>query len=170
MARGRLGRGPRLALIALSASVALTGFTLWRAIEIRPVSAERGSNDLLRAAEITRRASDPVDSVLAVIDIDPFHPERRRPRVRFRMPGERVTLVRTARRPTARPRLALRGTVVLPGGGGLAIVDQGRGATTMVRVGERVGDLTLRSVDREQAVFTTPGGSRIVVRVRKAGG
>jgi hypothetical protein len=58
---------------------------------------------------------------------------------------------------------------VLPGGGGTALIERSQ-STGIVRVGERVGDLTLTEVTAESATFTAPDGSRVVIRVSRTGG
>jgi hypothetical protein len=99
---------------------------------------------------------------------DPFRSDRRRPPRRFVLPG-------TAAAPAARPpapavALTLNGTVVYPGGGGFALVGAAGRAPVMVRVGEVIEGLTLRSVARDEATFARPGGGSMVLRVPKAGG
>jgi len=101
------------------------------------------------------------------LDRDPFRSDRRRPPRRFVPPGT----------PTAAPRvtvpavsLTLTGTVIYPDGGGLALVRAVGRSPVMVRVGEMVEGLTLRSVARDEATFVRPGGGFVVLRVPKAGG
>lgn len=64
--------------------------------------------------------------------------------------------------PPARPRLL--GTVVESRGGGFVVVELPGARVQLVRVGERVGDLRLRSVAPGMAVFDDPHGERITLR------
>lgn len=109
--------------------------------------------------------------VLAAVDRDPFHPERRRPRERFRLPGERRTPPPRAPAPAALPStMQLTGTMVYGGGGGIAMLSERGRSTRMVRVGESVGNLTLERVTADEAVFRSPNGATVVVRVTRPGG
>ncbi len=63
--------------------------------------------------------------------------------------------------PVVRPRLI--GTVV-ESGGGFVVVELSDGRVQVVRIGDRVGDLRLRSVSAGMAVFDDPRDARITLR------
>lgn len=107
----------------------------------------------------------PADAVRQAAAVAPFRSDRRPPPARFALPGERVAVAISS---PAVPAFELAGTVVYPDGGGTALVRvAGRGS--IVRVGETIEGLTLRSVEPETAVFARPNGQTVVFRVSKAG-
>lgn len=181
------GWGPVFGIVVLFAALATAGWTGWHVARIPPlpypVSAE---SPALPEPVAPQTLSAGITA--ATLDRDPFHPERRGPTQRFRLPGERVTNVPAAGQPRAEPEdiassdgatpqpvsepstdIRLTGTIVLPGGGGTALIERSQ-STGIVRVGERVGDLTLTEVTAESATFTAPDGSRVVIRVSRTGG
>lgn len=165
------GGAPFLAITGLIGAIGLAGVTGWRAFNVDVLVMDHDAAAEVRVPKIPVRDPRVAEEVLVAVDKDPFHPERRRPTRRFRLPSERV---QPGRR-TAAPRVGLpgsmrlTGTMVYPEGGGAAMLSQPGRPTRMVRVGEQVGELTLVEVGREQAVFTAPSGSRFVVRVARPG-
>ena len=160
-------RGAIVAFAALVVSLGLVASALWRALTLEPVTRDGAGSLGVSAVTMAEREPLDADLIVAALDHDPFHPERRRPRQRFRLPSERVTSV--ALRPAGLPpSMSLTGTMAYGDGGGVAIL-RDRGSTRLVRVGEQVGDLTLRRVEREEVVFVSENGARIVVRVSKPG-
>lgn len=73
----------------------------------------------------------------------------------------------TAAPPPARPRLL--GTVVEGHDGGFVVVELPDARVQLVRIGERAGDLRLRSVAAGEAVFDDAGGERITLRTSPPG-
>lgn len=65
-----------------------------------------------------------------------------------------------------RPRLV--GTVI-QGQGGFVMVEMPDAHMQLVRIGEKVGDLRLRSVSTGEAVFDDPQGARVSLRTPRAG-
>lgn len=65
-----------------------------------------------------------------------------------------------------RPRLM--GTVV-QGQGGFVMVEMPDARMQLVRIGDKVGDLRLRSVSSGEAVFDDPQGARVSLRTPRAG-
>lgn len=164
LSRGTLAAGGAFALACVLAAAAA-----WRWAAIAPVTPDPVPGHPLELPPAVPADAPAPDVVLAAVERDPFHPERRRPGTRFRMPGDRREPVRVAARPPALPpTLQLTGTLVYPDGGGVALLrDQGQ--SRMVRVGERIGNFTLQRVARELAVFRAPNGTDVVVRVPRAG-
>ncbi len=163
-------RGAIVAFAALVVSLGLVASALWRGLTLEPVTRDGAGSLGVSAVTMAEREPLDADLIVAALDHDPFHPERRRPRQRFRLPSERVTSVarRPARPSGLPPSMSLTGTMAYGNGGGVAIL-RDRGSTRLVRVGEQVGDLTLRRVEREEVVFVSVSGARIVVRVSKPG-
>ena len=69
--------------------------------------------------------------------------------------------------PPARPRLV--GTVMEGANGGFVVVETPDARMQLVRVGERVGELKLRSVAAGEAVFDDPHGARILLKTPRVG-
>ena len=158
----------RYALVALGLSLMLLGWTVRRALEVEEA---RGAIDPPAASVITDvapAAAPNAAQVLEAVDSDPFHPERRRPTERFRLPGEAISAEVIAPAPAVAP-LVLLGTVVLAEGRSFVMCQQGSGQARIVRIGESLGDYTLRNVQQGRAVFVTKGGEKIELRVPKPG-
>jgi hypothetical protein len=77
--------------------------------------------------------------------------------------GPTVPLIAAA---PVRPRLM--GTVV-QGQGGFIMVEMPDARMQLVRIGDKVGDLRLRSVSSGEAVFDDPQGARVSLRTPRAG-
>ena len=69
--------------------------------------------------------------------------------------------------PPARPRLV--GTVVEGRDGGFVVVELPDGRMQLVRIGERAGELRLRSVGAGEAVFDDARGGRVSLRTPRPG-
>ena len=159
---------PGWALAALVAATALAVSTLRRTLAIDDPAAERAAVPAAMATPVPG-AGTPVARLAAAVSKDPFHVERRRPTARFRLPGEALPQDSVPAALDAGTRFQLIGTAVLAEGRGFAMCQWGTEPPRLVRVGERVGDLTLRVVDRGRATFTDGNGRRMEVRVPKAG-
>jgi hypothetical protein len=154
------GMGAAVALAAISA--ALMTRSLIRAMVLTPLplpSAAQGASD---SGQPGATPTVPQALSAAAVEHDPFRPERRRPAERFRLPGERGP--NTAAAPSSLPPIRLIGTAVI-GDGGFAMCQRASDAPKLVRVGEKFGDLTLRSVRQGRAVFRAADGTSVEVRV-----
>lgn len=163
-----LSRDPRFGAALLLASLAVLAWSVRRALVLDPVPGS-----YLRSSEsavvISREPAELGAARLAgAVDRNPFHPERRRPGERFRLPGEGDSAAIGAEKvqPAA---LMLIGTAVLPEGRGFAMCRWGGDTPKLVRIGERIGDVTLREVKRGVAVFTSATGERLELKVQRAG-
>jgi hypothetical protein len=168
-ARRALLRGPVLAGAALVASAGVFARAAVRAIAGEPLPQPRAEASMGRRPGIVQRAATAPALVVAAIESDPFHPDRRRPTIAFRFPGEARSDV--AATPASVPREAMRliGTVVQSAGKGFAMCQLGNEPPRILRVGERVGELTLKQVEQGRAVFLASDGSRVEVQAPKAG-
>ena len=77
------------------------------------------------------------------------------------------TVVQQSAPPPVRPRLV--GTVVEAQGGGFVVVEMPDARMQLVRIGERAGDLRLRSGAANEAVFVDAQGGKVVLRTSRAG-
>lgn len=160
----------RIAFATLGASATLLGWTLWRAWHVDAVLATAApptAGSAIGAGAPLVPAPPPysVERVLAAVDKDPFHPERRRPGVRFHLPNDVATAIVSH----AVADVRVIGTAVAAGGGGFAMCSWAGGQPRIVRLGERVGDWTLSKVTPGAAEFRAPTGTTVVVRIAKAG-
>ena len=77
------------------------------------------------------------------------------------------TVMQQSAPPPVRPRLV--GTVVEAQGGGFVVVEMPDARMQLVRIGERAGDLRLRSVAANEAVFNDAQGGKVALRTSRAG-
>jgi hypothetical protein len=101
------------------------------------------------------------------IDVDPFHPERRRPQIRYALRGPGPVADPDAGAPIPE-MIELIGTVLVGGGRSFAMCRTGAG-TQIVHVGDKFAGFTLKSVEQGSAVFVSPTGKTVNIRVRKTG-
>jgi hypothetical protein len=159
---------PRLALVLFLGSGAVFVATVRRALLLDPLSESSAPSPNEAVLSFQARPAIAKAKLASALDHDPFHPERRRPAERFRLPGEALA-ASAGSDSVAPPAITLIGTAVLPEGRGFAMCRWGAEPPKLVRIGERVGDLTLRQVERGRALFLTTSGKRLEVRVPKAG-
>jgi hypothetical protein len=103
------------------------------------------------------------------VEHDLFHPERRRPSVAFKLPGDANSATPVA--PTSAPAATLRllGTVVSAGQDAFVMAQLGAEPPHVVRTGGKVGGFTLRKIEPGRAVFISPNGETVDLRVSKSG-
>jgi hypothetical protein len=116
---------------------------------------------------IAVREGIPAERLRGAADADPFHPERRRPTLPFRLPEEEVDEV--VERPESVGRLRLLGTVVLPDGKSFVMCELPGEGPRVVRIGALFDGLRLTVVEPGRAVFVTADGERVILEVPKAG-
>jgi len=108
----------------------------------------------------------PDDDVDAAVEFDPFSPTRQPPPVRY---GAPVTLNPAGAVATAMPAaLQLVGTVVhrTPGADGSFVICQlGNASPHVVRIGQKIGEYTLREVTQGGARFVDHDGTPLDLRV-----
>ena len=156
-----------LAAGALLGSTGLVGWSLLRAFTIDTLPRPAWVSSQPGTVRIGSQRPLPAARLAGAVGKDPFHPERRRPAVRFRLPGE--SRPGAADSTSARVPFKLIGTAAMPKGKGFAMCQWGEEQPRLVRIGETVGDLTLKGVTPGRAVFLTSGGERFEVQVPKAG-
>lgn len=161
----------RMGLAAACLAGVLLVAVLREALRVDDVHGIGGSSSLPAMAVAPAPAPRyALDRVLTAVSKDPFHPERRRPGMRFQLPLDLAAA--SLRRETSQATeadLRLVGTAVAADGGGFVMCAWQGGNPRIVRIGERVGDWTLQRVLPGVAEFVTPAGGTITVRVPKAG-
>ena len=122
---------------------------------------------LEESARPTARVSEAVD-ITPAVELDPFRPDRMRPPARYAVPGDAPPPVEEAAQATP-SAITLVGTVTAPGDGSFAMGGIAGGAPRVIRVGQVVGDLTLKKVERGKAVFRSAAGEVVELTVPRAG-
>jgi hypothetical protein len=160
-----------VAAALLGAAVVATTVSLWRALDLaQPPAPTAGElENPGRNLQLEPAGAVTAEDVAAAVDLDPFHPERRRPGTRFRLPEERTARAREPAGAPTRPSLELHGTVVLPDDRGFAMVASGGESPRVVRIGQSIGGYRLTEVERGRAVFISSSGRSMSLTVRKAG-
>ena len=148
------GRGA-IAALALSLLVAL--WTLAHAIRIEAVPEGPAPQFSVGGALATPAAAPPTD-VAAAVDADPFAPDRNAPETRYRAPSEENE--EAAAKPAPVEPVVL-GTAVSDAAHGFATVQLADGPATIVRVGDKIGEYIVKSIERGHVVFTTPSGKKL---------
>lgn len=115
-----------------------------------------------------RRAAEPAN-VLRVVAADPFHPQRTAPASRYVLPETDAVADVSSPGSLRSGEVQLLGTAVSGEGGGFIMCQIGGATPEVVRVGEVIGDLTLRSIARGEAEFTREDGSTVTLAVPSAG-
>lgn len=152
------------ALLAAGVGLALLGGAVQQLV--RPIEMPEGGNAQAGTTAMATAPGKPA-VVASAVAANPFRPDRRPAPEPFRMPGEGV--IATAAGQTLPGAIVLIGTAVLPNGGGFAMCQRGGEPPRLVRVGERFGGFTLRSVAQGRAVFRGESGEVVNVSVGKAG-
>jgi hypothetical protein len=166
-------RGPLAAAVALAASVALSAAALWSAVRLDPLptAAPLAPPPLLTAdtaggARHRVAAGDSGATGGDALDNDPFDPDRQLPEA-YAAADPAPEIAGPPPVPVAVVRLL--GTVVLPGGRSFAVYQLPSQAPQTLRVGERIGTLTLVAVEPGRAIFRDADGRRVELHLPKAG-
>lgn len=158
-----------LAAFGVAAACVVTAWTLHRAFTDSPQERTTLASAGVTASAIGENVALPVTLIARTVDRDPFHPERRRPTTPFRLPAEEESARRAAVPEAPVSTLRLLGTVITAGQDAFAMGQLGGDAPRVVRVGGTLGGFTLRRIEPGRAVFTTPNGEMLDLRVPKAG-
>jgi hypothetical protein len=162
-------RGLYLSLASLVLAAGAVGYAAWNAVVLDPLPVPAAPGGVVTIPDLVLAADASVQALNEAVDVDPFRPDRRRPAERFRLPEDRAAEAASAMEPADREPLLLIGTVVMPAGRSFAMCQLPGQAPRLVRVGETVGDLTLRFVEQGRAVFATSDGVTVEAMVPKAG-
>lgn len=143
----------RIALVVLGAAVIVFFWTLARALRAEPLPT--ASPTTLVGMDAIRRAPNrPVADIQSGVDKDLFSPDRSAPETPYRMPGES--------NPNDKPRVEpmkpiVLGTAVASDGHNFATLQMGMDSPKLVRVGDKIGDWTVRAIMRGKVVLETEG-------------
>lgn len=172
-------RDPRVAgaLAAAAISLFVAAGSLRRALEVEPLPAARPPAEADSAAAVAARLVYPAEYLAVAVAADPFRPDRT-PAPGYILPGEAAAMAAAeAQAPPAElepapppaPVLRLVGTMLAPGGRGVALLQESGTPARMVRVGERMGTHTLMRVEPGRAVLRSADGETLELRVARPG-
>jgi len=157
----------RIAIGAAFAATVLVAAAGWRATHFDKMLTMSIPTIEKSAAQMGSYRPALISELDRAVDLDPFHPERRRPQIRYELPGTALPEKPEASVQVPDP-VELLGTVVVAGGRSFAMCQSSVG-TQVVHVGEKVAGFTLKSVEQGSAVFVSPEGKVMIVRVKKTG-
>jgi len=155
------------AYAALAASVVLVLITGVRVVREAPLPARPPASPELPVPKLGQRVASQPWSAVRAVERDPFHPGRTAPAARYLLPEEdmQATLPGAS---SVRGEVTLLGTAVSGDGGGFVMCQVGGETPEVVRIGEEVGGLTLRSISRGAAEFSRRDGSTVTLHVAGA--
>lgn len=153
----------RVALAALALSVAIAAWSLVRAVRIEAVP-EAPPPTFAAASDVAARAPRVTVDVRAAVEKDLFSPDRTAPAERYRVPGESEPAAAVV---VEAPKPVVLGTAVSGTGRSFATCQLGDGQPIIVRVGDRIGEYTVKTIERGRVVFTTAKGTLLEVPALK---
>jgi hypothetical protein len=109
------------------------------------------------------QASGPLPRIADIVDQNVFSPDRRAPLVPYRLAGNEVeTFAAMAEEAEVAVPVVL-GTAVGEGKSSFAMCSLAGAPTVVVRVGDQLGDYTVRSIARGVVEFSSASGERVSV-------
>jgi hypothetical protein len=156
----------RTAIGALAIAAALTAWTLVRAIRLDAVP-DGPPLEFATAEALAPRPPSAFIDVRAAVEKDLFAPDRTAPEQRYRIPGETDPDVRVEHIEPAKP--VVLGTSQSDPLHSFATCMLEGSAPTIVHVGDKVGEYTVKSIERGHVVFTTADGKKLDIPALKAG-
>jgi hypothetical protein len=146
----------RVALAVLGASAVVLFWTVARALRAEPIPAATPAS-LVSLDAVNRPAPRQVADIQIGVDNDLFSPDRSAPETPYRMPGEDD--------PNGKARIEAQkpvvlGTAVASDGHNFATLQLGTDSPKLVRVGDKIGEWTVRSIARSKVVLEGTEGHR----------
>jgi hypothetical protein len=156
----QLSRSMTRVIAAFAAiAAALFGWTFERAIQPR-VLLTMSTRSRKIGGSITLRSRDTSSDELIA---------RAAGRDPFSIGSVKAESIVVERGPAPRETLRVLGTVVDSAGGSFVLCQLGTAPATLVRIGQKIGDYELSSVNKATAVFTLADGGRVELQVPRAG-
>jgi hypothetical protein len=157
--------GVRAALVALVTGVALVGWTLTRALRA-PAAGDTPVMSVAALEPITRGPLPPPADIQSAVEGDLFSHDRSAPSQPYRMPGESSP----DNKPVVEPiKPLVLGTAVSNDGRSFATLQLGDATPTLVHVGDKIGEWTVKGIERRKVVLVSTAGSRAELTVPKPG-
>jgi hypothetical protein len=158
--------GSRTAIGALAIGVVLAVWTLVRAIRLDAVP-DAPPVEFATAEALGARPAPAFVDVRAAVDRDLFSPDRTAPAQRYRIPGETDPDVVVEHIEPAKP--IVLGTALSDPAHSFATCTIDDGAPTIVHVGDKLGEYTVKSIERGHVVFTAASGKKLDIPAIKPG-
>jgi hypothetical protein len=157
----------RVAIAATLGAIVLVSTSAWRATHFDETRPLRVASTGRSAARMGSYRPALVSELDRAVEADPFHPERRRPQIRYELRPAGPAVDPEAAKPVVE-QIELVGTVVAAGGRSFAMCQTSAGPR-VVHIGEKVAGFTLKSVEQGSAVFLSPAGKVVNFQVKKTG-
>jgi hypothetical protein len=155
----------RVALGALGVAVVVNVWVLARALRVPPVP-DAPTTTVASLESIGQRSPRATTKIQSVVEDDLFSPERTAPSTPYRMPGETAV----SDKPVVEPmKPTVLGTAVATDGRSFATVQLGDSHPMLVRVGGKVGEWVVKSIERGKIVLVSSSGARADLTVPKPG-
>jgi hypothetical protein len=148
--------GPmRAAIVAVTASLLLTLYTLTRAIQITDVPS--GTLPVLpNPAALVAPPPPPMVNIPAVVSRDVFDVGRSAPTNRYLLAHE---MSEPAAPAAPLPRLVVLGIGLAAGGRSFATCQVGADRPVIVRVGDKIGPYTIKAIESKRVTIMLPTGA-----------
>jgi len=153
------------ALAMLGLSLVATAWTLAKAVRVEDIP-DPPPTAIASLESIRRVVKRPVSNLQAIVDNNVFSIDRTAPAVSYRMPGDPDPNARVAPEPE---KPILLGTAIATDAKHFATMQMRDGQTKLVRVGDKIGEWTVRVIERGKVVLVSTGGARAEVTVPKPG-
>jgi len=157
--------GLRFALGVFAIAIIVTAWTLMSALRVEAIPEVSPAN----IASLQGAARGPArgrTDISAIVENDPFSPDRSAPEGAYRMPGEPDPNEKPAALPE---KPVLLGTGVATDHRNFATVQLGAAGPTLVHVGDKIGLWVVKAIERGKIVLVTAGGARVEISVPKPG-
>ncbi len=158
-----LARDRRVALAggALGLASLVLLWSVFTALRLTPTESAEPPR-FLATDSLVMQSSAPSINVPSVVGLNVFAADRSAPLARYRLDGEDPVAI--AAEPALEPSLpVVVGTAVGTGRASFAMCSLDDSPTMIVRVGDKIGDYTVRVITRGVVEFSTPSGERISV-------
>jgi hypothetical protein len=155
----------RIAVVVFGASAIVFFWTLVRALRAEPV-LNAAPTSLVSLDAVKRPPNRTISDIQVAVENDLFSPDRSAPETPYRMPGESDPNDKT--RVEAQKPIVL-GTAVASDGHSFATLQMGMDSPKLVRVGDKIGEWTVRSIARGKVVLEGSAGSRAELGVLTPG-
>jgi hypothetical protein len=166
MPRGWRGSVPlQAALVALGLAVLTSGWTTVRAVRVEPI-VDPPSTAIASLETIRRAPARAKSDVESTVENNVFSIDRSAPVAPYRMPGEPDPNARAVAQPE---KPLVLGTAVATDGRHFATVQMRDGPPILVRIGDKVGEWTVRAIERGKIVLVSGNGVRAELTVSKPG-
>ena len=150
--------GSRSAVGALAAGGLLAVWTLVRAIRLDAVP-DVAPIEFATSEALGSQPPPLFVDVRAAVEKDVFSPDRAAPAQRYRIPGDAEPDVAVEPIEPAKP--VVLGTALSEAAHSFATCTLDGGAPSIVHVGDKLGEYTVKSIERGHVIFTTASGKKL---------